>query len=154
MTTTTDQRRAKAGGEYGANGEWYEGGKFIATKEDTIKVAPMRHEITPEELARREAAQAEHAATVARLNAWLAARAEQFAPALAVLEASPLNDQWGETVPMSETFHQSLGRQLRASGSVSPRQAQFVAKAVHGRQNKRNAEQYDALLTALVEEFA
>lgn len=24
------QRRAKAGGEYGANGEWYEGGKFIA----------------------------------------------------------------------------------------------------------------------------
>jgi len=25
------QRRAKAGGEFGANGEWYEGGKFIAT---------------------------------------------------------------------------------------------------------------------------
>jgi hypothetical protein len=26
----TGQRRAKAGGEFGANGEWYEGGKFIA----------------------------------------------------------------------------------------------------------------------------
>lgn len=25
------QQRAKAGGEHGANGEWYEGGKFIAT---------------------------------------------------------------------------------------------------------------------------
>ena len=149
MTTTTDQRRAKAGGEYGANGEWYEGGKFLATQEDTIKAAPMRHEITPEELARREA---EHAATVERLNAWLAARAEQFAPVLAVLEARL--DQWGNPVAMPETFHQSLGRQLRASGSISPKQAQFVAKAVYGRQNKRNAEQYDALMTALVEEFA
>ena len=37
---------------------------------------------------------------------------------------------------------------------VAPKQAQFVAKAVYGRQNKRNAEQYAALLTALVEEFA
>lgn len=27
----TKQKRAKSGGEYGANGEWYEGGKFIAT---------------------------------------------------------------------------------------------------------------------------
>lgn len=27
----TTQRRAKAGGEKGANGAWYEGGKFIAT---------------------------------------------------------------------------------------------------------------------------
>jgi len=30
MTTAT-QPRAKAGGEFGANGEWYEGGKFINT---------------------------------------------------------------------------------------------------------------------------
>lgn len=153
MTTTTDQRRAKAGGEIGANGEWYEGGKFIATQEDTIKTALMRHEITPEELARRAAAQAEHDATVARLNAWIAARAEQFAPVLAVLEAR-LNDQWGNPVVIPETFHQSLGRQLRASGSVSPEQAQYVAKAVYGRQNKHNSEQYDVFLTALVEEFA
>lgn len=36
----TEQRRAKAGGEIGANGEFYEGGKFIATKEDRIKRSP------------------------------------------------------------------------------------------------------------------
>ena len=152
-TSTTDQRRAKAGGEYGANGEWYEGGKFIATQEDTIKSAPMRHEITPEELARRAAAQAEQSAAVARLNAWLSARAEQFASVLAILEACP-SDQWGSPISFPESFHQSLGRQLRASSSVSPKQAQFIAKAVYGRQNKRNAEQYDALLSSLVEEFA
>lgn len=28
---TTKQQRAKVGGEVGANGEWYEGGKFINT---------------------------------------------------------------------------------------------------------------------------
>ena len=31
MKTEPKQKRAKAGGEHGANGEWYEGGKFIAT---------------------------------------------------------------------------------------------------------------------------
>ena len=30
---TEGQKRAKIGGEFGANGEWYEGGKFIATKD-------------------------------------------------------------------------------------------------------------------------
>lgn len=112
----------------------------------------MRHEISPEELARRAAVQAEQVAAVARLNAWLAARAEQFASVLAVLEAR-MTDMWGNPVATPETFHQSLGRQLRASGSLSPKQAQFVAKAVYGRQSRRNAEQYDALLAALVEEF-
>ena len=36
MTTTT-QKRAKVGGEYGANGEWYEGGKFINTVPENKK---------------------------------------------------------------------------------------------------------------------
>ena len=31
MPATTTQTRAPAGGSYGANGEWYEGGKFINT---------------------------------------------------------------------------------------------------------------------------
>lgn len=35
----TTQKRAKAGGEIGANGEFYDGGKFIATK-DNAKKAP------------------------------------------------------------------------------------------------------------------
>ena len=30
----TGQRRAKVGGEYGANGEWYEGGKWIANADN------------------------------------------------------------------------------------------------------------------------
>lgn len=144
-TNTTDQRRAKAGGEYGANGEWYEGGKFIATKEDTIKVAPMRYEITPEELALREAAQAEHAATMARFNAWLAARAEQFKDLLSVLESEPRGT--------FETFWQSLARQIRTSGSLSPKQARYAVKAMFSRPNKANREAYWTLTESLTEDF-
>ena len=51
------QRRAKAGGEFGANGEWYEGGKFIATT-DHVKLPPVKWEpslaATAEALAREE----------------------------------------------------------------------------------------------------
>lgn len=57
MTT----KRAKAGGEYGANGEWYEGGKFINTVPENAKrygstpkgsgkqeIEPYRWEIPPD----------------------------------------------------------------------------------------------------------
>ena len=37
---TTTRIRAKKGGELGANGEWYEGGKFIATTERPKGTAP------------------------------------------------------------------------------------------------------------------
>ncbi len=61
MTTTTTKRAAK-GGEFGANGEWYEGGKFINTlpenrkKEGSHKkgtpgkqeIAPYKWELPPE----------------------------------------------------------------------------------------------------------
>ncbi|MBC8641679.1 hypothetical protein IAG25_33170 [Caballeronia sp. EK] len=55
------QRRAKPGGETGANGEWYEGGKFIATQDNPkrsgrsrkatrkVEVEPWKWEIPPEE---------------------------------------------------------------------------------------------------------
>ena len=58
MTTVT-QRRAKVGGETGANGEWYEGGKFINTvanngkgkggKKSTGKqeIGPYKWEVAP-----------------------------------------------------------------------------------------------------------
>lgn len=36
MTVAT-QKRAKVGGEFGANGEWYEGGKFINTVPENRK---------------------------------------------------------------------------------------------------------------------
>lgn len=34
---TTTHSRAKKGGEFGANGEWYEGGKFINTVPENAK---------------------------------------------------------------------------------------------------------------------
>ena len=48
MNTTNGTKRAAAGGEFGANGEWYEGGKFINTipenskKEGSHKKAKVR----------------------------------------------------------------------------------------------------------------
>lgn len=58
MTTT---QRAKRGGEFGANGEWYEGGKFINTIPENHKrkgsakrgsgkqeIAPYVWEVAPE----------------------------------------------------------------------------------------------------------
>ena len=55
------QTRAKKGGEYGANGEWYEGGKFINTIPENRKregsgpkgtgkqeIAPCVWEVAPE----------------------------------------------------------------------------------------------------------
>jgi hypothetical protein len=59
MTTTT--KRAAKGGERGANGEWYEGGKFINTVPENAKkegskprgsgkreIAPYVWEVSPE----------------------------------------------------------------------------------------------------------
>lgn len=55
------QKRAKVGGEYGANGEFYEGGKFINTiaenqkkegstakKARKVEIAPYKWEVAPE----------------------------------------------------------------------------------------------------------
>ncbi len=58
MATKT-QKRAAVGGEFGANGEWYEGGKFINTVEENAKrqvkrssrkeqIAPYKWEVVPE----------------------------------------------------------------------------------------------------------
>lgn len=55
------QRRAKSGGETGANGEWYDGGKFIAMRDNPkragrsakatrkVEVEPWKWELPPEE---------------------------------------------------------------------------------------------------------
>lgn len=39
--------RAKRGGEYGANGEWYEGGTFLNTTPDNAKGRPKARVRTP-----------------------------------------------------------------------------------------------------------
>jgi hypothetical protein len=55
MKCTT--KRAAKGGEFGANGEWYEGGKFINTvpenrkKEGSYRRKPSKQEIAPYEWA-------------------------------------------------------------------------------------------------------
>lgn len=41
-STAKGQARARAGGEVGANGEWYEGGKFIATRDNAKRAAQAR----------------------------------------------------------------------------------------------------------------
>lgn len=149
---TTSQPRAKAGGEVGPNGEFYQGGKFIATQADTIKRAPMVHEVSAEELQRRAEANARQAQAVVQLSNWLAERAALLAPVLAVLEA-PALDQWKQPIAGPESFAQSLGRQLRASGSVSQKQARCIARIIHGRETAKNTEQHQALIESLVIEF-
>jgi hypothetical protein len=64
VCTTGKQKRAKTGGEYGQNGEWYEGGQFIATtdapkkfREQIIKKASGREQISPREYVVPEAGQ-------------------------------------------------------------------------------------------------
>ena len=48
---TTTHSRAKKGGELGANGEWYEGGKFIATTERPKSQAEIRKATRKQETA-------------------------------------------------------------------------------------------------------
>lgn len=152
----TTQRRAKVGGEYGANGEWYEGGKFIATHENTIKVAPMRHEVSPEEAARRLARDEANRITAARLQVWLAARRERFADLIARLTANPGHDPkwWAELLQNNQAgFYASLGTQLQSGGSLTHRQSEHVAKFVFGRANRKNEQAWDALVADISEDF-
>lgn len=44
--SNTIHSRAKAGGELGANGEWYEGGKFIATTDHAKKLGSQKKKAT------------------------------------------------------------------------------------------------------------
>lgn len=153
------QRRAKAGGEYGANGDWYEGGKFIATKDSTVKSAPVaRRELTPEEMAEQAARKAREDAEQARHQAWIAPRLERFASLVARLTARPWNSQfteqeWPEFVKLGHGgFLANMGLELARFGRLSPRQALPVVEIVHGRRTKKNAETFDALLADLTEE--
>lgn len=149
---TTDQKRAKAGGEYGVNGEWYEGGKFIAAQQDRIKQAPMRHEMSEAELAAIEAKNAAQAARVARIEAWLATRREKFAPLIGAMKRPAIN-QWGKRISAGQTFGESLAEQLSRSGSLSPNQARCAVPFIFGRRNQKNAEARDEMERSLMEEF-
>lgn len=143
------QRRAVVGGEFGANGEWYEGGKFIATN-DHPKSAPV--DARPHDAA-RAAAMADAAQ---RLAAWLTARRERFAGLIAELTAQPADstftpEQWDRNVENHQAgFLASMGRTLYMSGNLTTRQAEAVAKAIVGR---RSRKAFDALVDGLTEDF-
>lgn len=157
---TTGQARAAAGGQVGVNGEWYEGGKFLPSREDRSKQAPQeRHQLSAEEQARRAQREQEQDARLARLNAWIEKRRTTFGGIIQQLTQMPA-DYWGTPAMWAQAvenhnagFHASLGQSLRASGSVSPRQAQWIAKFVHGRRTKKNAFGFDALVEELTEEW-
>jgi hypothetical protein len=141
------QRRAKAGGEFGANGEWYEGGKFIATT-DRAKQAPAeRHEMSPEDRARMDEEHQRQAELNARYVAWLSGRREKFAR---LIETLNMRDPGA----LYETFHQSLGRQLEADGCLSPKQARCAVSFFFGRENKQNSEARGEMLDSLPERLA
>ena len=143
MTNDDGQKRARKGGEVGANGEWYEGGKFIATT-DSAKSAPVRFELSSAQVQ----AAAERAAAESRLQAWLSARRETLADAIAALLAH------GSPDDLYEGFYPSLGRQLRDCGSLTRRQAVYAVKGVFGRETKKNTEQWWALVDLITVEYA
>lgn len=134
--------RAKRGGAIGVNGEFYKGGQFIANSENTTKGGSQRWEARPKseaDLAR----DAEIAALVARREAWLSGRVERFADLLKVLESEPQG--------VFETFWQSLARQIRQCGTLSPKQADYAVRALYGRCKKANQDAWWDLREALTE---
>lgn len=144
------QNRAKAGGETGINGEFYEGGKFLPSREDRSKQAPPeRHELTEEEKA-KWAKVAERADQIA---AWLTARRTEFGGIIAKLTQNPgmVDDAtWAARVANHAAgFHPSLGRTLWVQGSVSESQAIHIAKFVHGRRTKANEAGFEGLVENL-----
>lgn len=146
----TTQKRAVVGGEIGPNGEWYDGGKFIATKADTVKRAPACVERSADDAARM----ALDAVKSARIAAWLAARQDGFRALVARLTANPGMGQaeWERRLELGHAgFMASLGRQLWECGSLSRRQADAVCRFQFGRLTNRNSDAWEAMLADLTE---
>jgi ribosome-binding protein aMBF1 (putative translation factor) len=89
-----------------------------------------------------EALVAREAAQAARARA-LAAKLDVLADVLRALDAE------ADAEGVYESFHASLARQLRADGSLSPRQAGYALRLVHGRRSARNADAFDAAFEAV-----
>jgi hypothetical protein len=151
------QRRAKRGGEFGPNGEWYEGGKFIATSELTRKSSPYhRPELSDEEKARRAAEALERDARAAKFDEWLSARRARFAETISYLTSNPGSHTPEMWAMLLETGHAgflpSLGRDLHLYGRLSEKQARYVTNAMIGRQTKKNLDEWYQFFDSLVEE--
>lgn len=100
----------------------------------------LRERITSEEFDRREAESAIRAAK------WDADQAQAARERQATLDArfESLKDIITTLEAQGTEFHSSLASQLRVD-SLSPRQAEFAAKAVAGRCTKKNTKQWEAV---------
>ncbi len=141
-----EQRRAAAGGEVGANGEWYRGGAFIATT-DHPKSAPLQAE-RPD-----PAWVADQRERAAKIREWVCARRARFAELIDRLTVNPgdvSDDRWQWMLENGHAgFLPSLGRDLSICGSLSRRQAEFVARFVFGRRSAKNDAAWSELVDSL-----
>ena len=152
-TVDSRQRRARIGGELGVNGEWYEGGKFIATR-DNPKQAPLpKRELTADDLARIEANREREQREIA----WLNARKDQFRELTAPFLACPFQlseARWNDQLSSGHAdFNSSLAYQLMRDGSLSERQARYFVKAAIGRETKKNSVAWWAAFDSITERF-
>lgn len=154
----TTQTRAKAGGEYGVNGDWYEGGKFMPSREDRPKTAPdVRHTLTDAELGEIAARKARDEDYRTRVVAWRDGRVAQFADVLRVLFAKPADIEqsrwdWMLAKDVDCGFLVSLGKSLQSQGRLTEKQARYVVDAVVGRQTKKTIDEWWQLFEALIED--
>jgi len=130
----TGQRRAKAGGEFGPNREWYRGGQYIANTDTPKSPPPAMREPSPEYLAWKESEITKGQQRIARGNA----RKQQFAEVIAALSGS------------GEFFYQSLAGQIGSGDRLSCKQAQHVCRFWFGRQTKKNISAWDDLYYGLI----
>lgn len=160
--TGDGQKRAPKGGAIGANGEWYEGGKFIATK-DNHKSSPVRFQ--PRTLTAEEQAISDEIERRSALRqAWISERRSALAGYINKL--IDLANPWifcGETITAEKWremvaagaggFYVSLAKELEITGFMSERQAFYAAKGLLGRRTRRNEAEFDALVETFATEF-
>lgn len=149
----TGQKRAAVGGEFGANGEWYEGGKFIATRDNAKQSPPPRRELTEDDLARIAA----NRALEQRVIAWHAERQDQFREVTAPFLACPFgmtDAQWQDRLTSGHVdFASSLAHQLMRDGLLSEKQARYFVKFVMGRETKKNSDAWWDLFDSITQKF-
>jgi hypothetical protein len=110
------KKQAKAGGERGANGEWYEGGQFICTVPDYVgrrKQERRQMREVPEWVRQRDAREL-------RVIAWLRDR------------TTKLENLKEELAISNSQFFQNMAREISAYCRLSPKQAAIVAKNFPG----------------------
>lgn len=110
------KKQAKAGGEIGANGEWYEGGQFICTTPDYVgrrKQERRQMREVPEWEKQQDAWER-------RIISWHNER------------SAKLENLKEELASSNSQFFQNMAREISAYCRLSPKQAAIVAKTFPG----------------------